>query len=196
MAPSQALFPFNRFTGGRKPKPPCRGSGDEMAPAPACCLPPPTISSPPRSIAPQRHPAPAPPAPTAGDRCCGRLAQIPWDESGAGWVLSPPPHCRRTAGWVQAKKQQQKPKKRKTTFFQPKPLIHPPASLPEVLAGGRAPASIAGRGDPVLTKHHSAAMTPVPAGELGQGMFWQQENPVGKEPGFGKNTLIPAKAKG
>lgn len=193
MAPSQALFPFNRFTGGRKPKPPCRGLGDEMAPAPACCFPPPTISSPPpRSIAPRQHPAPAPLAPAAGDRCHGRLGQIPRDESGAGWVLPPSPAIATRPVGRRPKKQK---KKRKTTFFQPKPLIHPPASLPEVLAGRRAPASIAGRGDPVPTEHHLAAVTPVPTGDLSQGMLQQQENPLGKKPGFGKNTLMPPKAK-
>uniref|UniRef100_A0A8C4TLI6 Uncharacterized protein n=1 Tax=Falco tinnunculus TaxID=100819 RepID=A0A8C4TLI6_FALTI len=70
--------------------PPCWGLGDEMAPAPACCLPPPTISSPPREHRPV--PAPAPLAPAAGDRCHSHPAQIPWDESRASRVGGPCPH--------------------------------------------------------------------------------------------------------
>lgn len=79
MAPSQTLFPFNRFTGGRKPKLPCRGLGDEMTPVPTCCLPPSIISSP-----LEHRPVPAP---AAQDRCCSRPGQIPRDERGADRVL-------------------------------------------------------------------------------------------------------------
>lgn len=193
MAPSQALFPFNRFTGGRKPKPPCRGLGDEMAPAPARCFPPPTISSPPPGAPPHastQHPLHWPPRQGTG-------ATAAWVKSlgmKAGPAGCSPPALPSLPGQLGAG-QKNKKKKRKTIFFQPKPLIHPPASLPEVLAGRRAPASIAGRGDPVPTEHHLAAVTPVPTGDLSQGMLQQQENPLGKKPGFGKNTLMPPKAK-
>lgn len=136
MAPSQTLFPFNRFTGGRKPKLPCRGLGDEMTPIPTCCLPPSIISSP-----LEHRPVPAP---AAQDRCCSCQGQIPRDERGAGWVL-PAAIAARPVG---RKPKNNLEKERKPTFFQQKPLIHAQASLPQTLVCGCSPTSSAGRGGP------------------------------------------------
>lgn len=144
MAPSQALFPFNRFTGGRKPKLPCWGYEDEMALAPDRCLPPPTVSSPAWGASPRHSPRQPPQQGTGVTNTWVKSLGI--KAGPAGCFPHRPSLPGRLGAGQKDKTKKKKGKKKKTTFFQPKPLIHPPASLPEALVGGRGPESLAGRG--------------------------------------------------
>lgn len=182
MAPSQALFPFNRFTGGRKPKLPCRGSGDEITPVPACCLPAPTISSPPGA------------SPRAGTRGRGRTG------AAAARLKSPgmkevPAECSpqpSQPGPLDASQKTIKKIKRKPTFFQRKPLIHPRASPPQAMVCACAPRSSAARGTP---SPPSITAQWRPGSWLGRGMLQQHEIPFRKKPGFRKKYFNHPKSR-
>lgn len=179
MAPSQTLFPFNRFTGGRKPKLPCRGLGNEMTPVPACYLPPSMISSP-----LEHRPVPAP---AAGDRCCSRPGQIPRDERGAGRVL-PAAITARPAGC--------KPKKKKENphfFFSAETADSSPGQPAPNAGVWMFPSEQHWQGGPCP---HRASLC---SGNQALGWVWgcssSMKSPSGKSLTSEKNTLITPKAK-